>query len=263
MRGVCLPFNGDRVLRFCRTDSFVPLVRTSVSNEDLGRLRVQFYREAIAAILASDAADPARSPVLEALAEGVGRYPGVRFKSLHALLDARERDLAYPNIASLGALEKFAADTQGVCIGLHAEALGGVDIGIAASAAGKAVGLAVVLRGAPAHAVSRLSYAPRDLVKDFNVSSAELLSGSGDAAKVFEVVASAAGHWRDVALGAVESLSSDVKPAFWGLNVTNIYLRRLKKAGYNPFDERLQRGMLSTYPLALQLSMLKARLFNR
>lgn len=210
--------------------------------------------------------------MLDVLAEAVSAFPPVSFAPLHTLLDARERDLAYPSIASLAQLEAFAADTQGSLIAVHASALSDSDsasastadsLQQAAAAAGKAVGLAVLLRAAPAHAAARLSYMPRDLAGQMNVRQGDLLSGEGEATHLFELVAECAERHVNEARGIVGGVSREVRPAFWPLYMADIYLERLRKAEFNPFEERLQRSMKTTYSLALQMRLLKARVLGR
>lgn len=243
-------------------------VRANVSNEDLGKLRIQFFRDAVHALASHSTVVP-RAPVVEALAEAYALYPHISIASCHRLLDARERDLAYPNIQSLTVLEDFAGDTQGTLAFLHAQVLhdGYTNVNQkqleeATASAGKAIGLTVLLRGAPAHAASRLSYMPRELINKLNVPHAHLLQGQGRACELFEAVADAATRHSSDAATAAATLPSQFKPAFWCLKIADIYLSRLRKAGYNPFDDRLQRSMLSTYPLRLQMSLLKSRIFG-
>lgn len=269
-------------------------VRHVVSNEDLGRMRVQFFRDAVAGVVrpdgASAGATEVRAPVVEVLAEVHSDANGeVSFSSLFELIDAREKDMSYPSFASLSALSAFAADTQAPLIETHARVLlhsaqvpdvagmpdvldtsnGGAKVGLAQEAdpvrraarfAGEAVGLAILLRGAPAHSSNRLSYAPQDLARDLGVSDSELLSGEGRAPRVYEAVAMQADRARRLAMQEVAGLPRAARPAFWGLHLPRILCGRLRAAAYNPFDDGLQRGMRQTYPLALQLSLLGARL---
>jgi phytoene/squalene synthetase len=208
-----------------------------------------------------------RSPVVEALAEAQSSHPLLDLTALHTLVDARERDLAYPSFATLADLAAFAADTQGPPLRAHASALlaGEAPSALADAAhfAGEAIGLAVLLRGVPAHAASRLSYAPADVARERGASPARLLSGGGAAAAVYGAVAQRARRALSLAEDAVVGLPRGVRPAFWGLSLPRIYLRRLAAVGNDPFDEKLQQGMRQTYPLRLQLSLLRRRVFRQ
>lgn len=235
-------------------------VRFNVSNEDLGRLRLQFFRAQFADILSNPNPNPG-SPVLDVLAESISSFPQVNFGLLHTLIDARETDLGYPNHSTIRDLQTFGERTQGTLIHLHAQCLG-ADPSVAniARLAGAAVGLSILLRGAPAHAASRLSYMPRKLVQKYAISQSQLISGERDAVPVFREVATRARRCLQIAQARTMLLRQPVKKAFWPLMMADIYLRRLKKAGDNPFDERLAKGLKTTYPLALQIKLLLSRL---
>lgn len=199
------------------------------------------------------------------LAEAASLFPEVSFDPLHCLINARERDLAYPSMASLDDLRAFASDTQGSLICVHATALSrsGTDqplLKSVSSEAGKAIGLAILLRGAAAHASSRLSYMPRDLVRESEVSQNELLSGGENACHLFRTVASAADVHLSEARKQLSGVDPKARPAFWPLHMAAIYLRRLRKAGFDPFNKQLQVGMRNTYSLALQTKLLGVRL---
>jgi NADH dehydrogenase [ubiquinone] 1 alpha subcomplex assembly factor 6 len=245
---------------------FIP-VRSVVSNEDMGKLRIQFFRDGLNAVLAGGGEDM-RFPIIQVLAEVSGSEPRFDVGVLHTLVNARERDLAYPSFKTVSSLCTFARDVQSPLIHAHAHCLIGgrtppPELPVACSYAGEAVGLAVLLRGTPAHAAMRLTYVPTEVSTGVGASAADLLSGGGAAVSVFELIAGAADRALLLAEEALRVLPSEVRPAFWGLSLPRIYLSRLKRAGCNPFDESLQTGMLQTYPLALQLSLLKARLLRQ
>lgn len=241
-------------------------IRASVSNEDLGRLRLEFFRDGLNAILSG--AHPPSAPVLDVLAEAFSAFPEISFSPLYTLLDARERDLAYPSISSLEQLCDFAAGTQGSLIHIHAHALCAAledaeQLAKTAVEAGKAVGLAIILRGVPAHAATRLTYMPRDLAREMNVPQQELLIGGENAKNAFEAIANVAETHAANARELLANVSSGARPAFWPLYMADIYLRRLKKVGFDPFNQRLQMSMRATYSLALQTKLLGARMMGR
>eukprot|EP00737_Agarophyton_chilense_P003863 gb/GEZJ01004655.1/.p1 GENE.gb/GEZJ01004655.1/~~gb/GEZJ01004655.1/.p1 ORF type:complete len:130 (-),score=9.17 gb/GEZJ01004655.1/:959-1348(-) len=126
--------------------------------------------------------------------------------------------------------------------------------------AGAAVGLSIILRGAPAHAASRLSYIPRNVVQRYGVTQSQLISGEGGAIPIFRAVAQRARRCLEIAQFRSNLLRRPVKIAFWPLIMSEIYLKRLQQAGDNPFDKRLQQGLRTTYPLSLQMRLLFARL---
>jgi phytoene/squalene synthetase len=210
--------------------------------------------------------------VLEALAEARASHPHMAMSTLSTLLAARERDLAYPSFATLDELATFASDTQAPLILAVATALdddgdAGPDrYSEASRSAGEAVGLTVLLRGAPAHAASRLSYVPRDVLRDTGVPASAVVNREADAArKAYAAIAARADRAVVLADDAVAELGAGKKgkAAFWGLELPRIYGKRLRQAGGNVFDERLQRSMKQTYPLVLQLRLLGRKMLRR
>lgn len=239
-------------------------IRNSVSNEDLGRLRIAHFRSSLDELLTAHEPSP-QTPIMEGLAECVTAFPEVDFRVLHTLIDAREGDLGYPSHATLASLEEFGRDTQGVLLRLHAEMLGESEsTQEVADRAGMAVGLAIALRGVPAHAVSRLSYMPQEVIRSVGASQKALLGGTEDAEAmaVFQIVGERAETLVRQTDARVSSMNGSVKPAFWPLRMADLYLARLRKARWNPFDESLQRGLRTTYPLALQIRLLRHRIFG-
>lgn len=211
-----------------------------------------------------------RSPVTETLAEAKSNFPNFDVQCVQTLIDARERDLKYPNFSTLASLSSFAADTQAPLI----QALSSILVGekldtyrrLAAETsryAGEAIGLAVLLRGAPAHAANKQSYVPNELVQEVKVNQRALLSGTGKAAQVFSAVADRAERALALADDAARDLPHEIRPALWGLQLPRMYLRKLRRCGNNPFDEGLQRSMRYTYPLRLQVATLARRIFRR
>ena len=230
-------------------------------------MRVQFFRDGVDHVLRTGApVDGNNAPVLDLLAEAVHAFPNASFEHLHTLIDAREADLAYPAPNYTQDLERFAVDTQGTLIGVHASILSSKmeksQLTTASEMAGRAVGLSILLRAAPAHAVSRLSYMPRRRADEIGVSQSDMLAGTGNACAVFEEVASQAIDCLETAEKHLQQVPHVARPAFWPLSMARIYLSRLKKARFNPFDDRLQRSLQQTYPLALQTRLLLRRLLR-
>jgi phytoene/squalene synthetase len=192
--------------------------------------------------------------------------------SLVTLLDARENDLSYPSFATLDQLASFAADVQAPLILAVATAMSGADVcevdancvAEASRCAGEAVGLAVLLRGAPAHAKNRLSYVPRDVLRDAGVSASAVLAGDASASrKVFKSIGMRAERSMRLADDAAKESNGRWRQAFWGLELPRIYVARLRKVDWNVFDESLQRRMRQTYPLVLQIRLLARKMMRR
>ena len=98
----------------------IALVRDSVSETMLGRIRLQWWREAVAELYESR---PRRHAVLESLAALRARTPLNR-AYFERMIDARESELDEAVPADLAALESYADATAGDLLRLAAEAAG-------------------------------------------------------------------------------------------------------------------------------------------
>lgn len=180
------------------------------------------------------------------------------------LLDAREADLTYPTIRTLPDLESHAKPVHATLLSLHAALLSETPPSTALSeTAGAAVGLTVLLRAAPMHAANRLSYVPTAVCERAGVSVQEVLTGGREGARAFKVVAKRAEALLESAWGLLEAEGQALRPAFWPLVMGDIYLKRLRRARFDPFDKGLQTRFRAFYPLLLQMRLLKCRLFGR
>ncbi len=232
-------------------------VRDKVSNEDMGKTRMAWYRASLETI--QDGQLHPRAPVLDALAETCPHLCG----RLTSLVDARTEDLGYPNLPVMKSLLRVASNTHGLLAELHSLLLDdSVDAAVARDA-GTAVGLVVLLRGAPAHAAARLSYVPRELLGKHGVLGNELLKGGPTSAPVYQEIAEVARSLVDNVRASASDLPSAVRPALWGVRIADIYLARLANAGYDPFNPSLRASMAATNPLRLQLALLSARFSGR
>jgi len=141
----------------------VAKTRESVRETMLGRIRLQWWREAVAAIY--DGGPIGHHEVTGPLAEAVAAH-GLTRAHFDALIDAREADLDDRPPPSLASLEAYAAATSGSLVLLALEALGvrGPDAEEAGRGIGIAYALAGLLRAVPFHAGARRLYLPADLI---------------------------------------------------------------------------------------------------
>jgi phytoene synthase len=183
-------------------------VRERVSEPTLGRIRLEWWRETIAA--AYEDGPVRRHDVVEALTDAIREHQPTR-EHFERLIDARERDLDDEAPASLAALEDYAEAVSARLVYLALEMLGVDDP--AARQAGFHVGIAYGLAGL-LRAMPHQARASRPLVPA-------------------EVAAAASRH-----LALARGLRSAVARAALLLPaiVAERYLRRLKRAGCDPFD---------------------------
>jgi NADH dehydrogenase [ubiquinone] 1 alpha subcomplex assembly factor 6 len=186
-------------------------VRERVTKPTLGRIRLEWWREAIAA--AYEDGLVRRHVVVEALSDAIRGHGSTR-EHFDRLIDARECDLDGEAPASLTALEDYADASSARLIYLALEMLGVRDL--TARQAGFHVGIAYGLAGL-LRAMPYRGRASRPLVPA-------------------EIAAAASRHLA-LARGLRAAVARAALPALLPAIVAERYLRRLKRAGCDPFDK--------------------------
>ena len=211
-----------------------------VSEAMLGRIRLQWWREALDEIYAGRVR---RHEVVGPLAAAVARH-GLTRGHFERLLDGREFDLEREAPATLDRLEDYAEATSASLILLALEILGagGAQSREAGCHVGIAWALTGLLRAVPFHARQKRLYLPRDLTADAGLELGELFELRTSAALrgvVGRVAAGAAGH-----LGAARALRRQLPaaaaPALLPATLAGHYLERLERAGHDPFEPAVQ-----------------------
>lgn len=224
-------------------------VRETISERLIGEMRLQWWRDALEAVYGGSR--PPAHPVAEALAAAIDRHALDR-ALFERLIDARGRDLDDEPPADLPALIGYARDTSASLVQLALGVLDVSDAGAIAAAddVGIAYALAGLLRAVPFHASQKRLYLPRTLCESAHLDMGKLFELKPDSALsqvVQPVVAEARVHLNRARNHAVprEALAA-LLPAV----VADAALRRLERAGFNPFAPRVARGGV-TLPLAL------------
>jgi phytoene synthase len=202
-----------------------------------GHIRLQWWRDALAS-------GGGGAPLAEAVL-GLG----LAVDDLLAMVDAREGDLSPDAPASMADLEAYAASTGGALQALAARFLGG-DEAVCAMArhAGTAYALQGLMRALPAHAAIGRRHLPlQALPEEISAPSAALSFA------VEQVVQLAASHLDQVPLA---SMPRATRAAGLCALQAATHLKRLKRAGYNPFAPRL--AIPAPRPLALWWASFRA-----
>ena len=194
-------------------------VRESVTQPMLGQIRLQWWRENIAA--AFEGGPIRHHPVAMALTTVIR---GLRLSRDHfdRLIDGRETDLADEPPATLAALEDYAEATSARLVYLALEVLGMHDP--SASNAGLHVGIAYSLSGL----LRAMPFRARQIIP------ADIPTPNG----VTELAAAASRHLRAARLRG-NRIPRSALPALLPAVIARHSLARLKRAGYDPFDQRL------------------------
>jgi phytoene synthase len=215
-------------------------VRESVTEPMIGQIRLQWWREAIAA--AFEGGHVRNHIVVEPLT-AIIRELALSRAHFERLIDARETDLDDAPPASLAALEDYAEATSARLVYLALEILGVHDP--AAREAGLHVGIAYsltgLLRAMPFQARTRRRFIPADIAARTGLAEQDygaMRGTPGLRAATAELAAAASRH-----LGAASAhrgkIPRSALPALLPAVVAQRSLARLKRAGYDPFDPGL------------------------
>ena len=215
-------------------------VRESVTQPMLGQIRLQWWRESIAAAFEGD---PVRHhPVAEALTSAIRELAPTR-AHFDRLIEARETDLDDQPPASLAALGEYAEASSGRLVRLALEVLGvddpdageaGLHVGIAYSVVG-------LLRAMPFHARAGRRFIPADIAARSRLSEQDyraLHSTPALRSATAELAAAASRHL-DLARAHRAKIPRSALPALLPAVVAQRSLLRLERAAYDPFDPAL------------------------
>jgi phytoene synthase len=214
----------------------------------LGEIRLQWWRDALAAALGGGAAD---HPVLAALARAVSAHQ-LPSEALEGMIEARAFDLAGEPMPDFAALIDYLDATAGAVFRLGARIVGGGDRAAeAASQAGIAYGLTGLMRALPYHTARGEIFLPGDLLARHGLHPQAILNGGTNAdlravlRDLRERAAVALADYRRSAAG----LSSAALPVFLPLALVEPYLKRLAEPAHDPLREIVQLNPLKRYTL--------------
>ncbi len=221
-----------------------------VSEPLLGRIRVQWWRDAIEGAFAGGGP---HHQVVQALSDAIRRFSLAR-EPFDRVLGAREGDVENETIADYPALESYAAATAGSLTALSLACLGATDpLSLQAGQhVGIAYALAGLLRAVPFHAAQRRLYLPLDRLKAAGVSVDGLFAGARQAALPVVVAGIAAEARRHLRLARRQRLgiSRLALPALLPATLLDGYLSRLGRQKYDVYSPKIDLP-----PLARQLRL--------
>jgi NADH dehydrogenase [ubiquinone] 1 alpha subcomplex assembly factor 6 len=220
----------------------VARVRESVTQPMLGQIRLQWWREVIEAAYAG--APVRRHEVVQPLVAAIGEF-GLSRAHFERIIDTRERDLADTPPPDLAALEDYVEGTSATLVLLALEIL---DVRTeAAEAAGHEVGIAYalagVIRAIPVRARAGRSYLPADLVAKAGLDPHDYpgMRASPAMRRIVEALAETAAGHLTAARRHRSAMPRQALPALLPGIVADRALRRIRRAGWNPFDPALAR----------------------
>jgi NADH dehydrogenase [ubiquinone] 1 alpha subcomplex assembly factor 6 len=218
----------------------VARVRETVTQPMLGQIRLQWWREVVAAAYAG--APARRHEVVQPLVAAIAAF-GLTRASFDRIIDTRERDLDDAPPADMAALVDYAEGTSSTLVDLALEALGAAETATVAAARdmGIAYALAGLLRAMPFHAASGCCYVPRDVAARVGLDPAAYARRRDTPASrraAAELAEAAVTHLAAARRGA-DRIPRQARAALLPSVIADRFLLRLKRAGFNPFAPEL------------------------
>lgn len=223
-------------------------VAETVSEPLIGRMRLQWWRDALDGIFAGRPAP--RHAVAESLADIIRDRELSRDRFMR-LIDGRERDLEPDPPATLEDLIDYADATSAALVGLGLDIAG--DAGEATRAAGRQVGigyaLAGIARSVAFMARGRRCLLPLSILKDEGIDAEDVLQGRARTATARVVAGVAAEARRRLAEARVLARrpSGTALAALLPATLADGHLGRLGACGHDAFDPRLGAPMPGRY----------------
>ena len=235
----------DGLMALYAFNAEVAKIRESVSEGLIGHMKLQWWRDVVAAVYEKRAV-PQGNPVVEALARIVGAHdlPRAHFD---ALLDARAQDMADESPDDVMELEAYAEGTAARLNFLALQILNVRDQASmdAARHTGIAWALTGILRAVLFHARANRFLLPQDLMVAESLTGHDLQERR-NAAKIASVIAHIArtAHAHvDKARSYRAAVDRKALPVLLGAKLTEQYLTGLARRRFDVFDPRhgLQR----------------------
>ena len=223
----------------------VAKVRESVTEQLIGRIKLQWWRDLVAAIYEGGAV-PKGNPIVVALALIIGRH-GLAREDFDKLLETRERDVGDDGFADVADLESYADGTSARLTSLALQVLGAKDE--ASRTAGRHVGigwaLSGLMRAVLFHARANHVPLPQDLLAGAALTAHDVQEHRNAArlGVVIEQVARTARAHLDPARTSRARVDCRALAALLPATLAESYLSGLERRKYDVFDPRhaLQR----------------------
>lgn len=207
--------------------------REVVTNTQLGLIRLQWWRDALAAIYGGGAVP--RHQIVEPLAAAVRQYNLPR-EAFDNLVYAREFDIEDRLPANLPGMVKYAEFTAAPLTRLSLDIQGVAADAEASRAVSVTYALTGILRATPVLLQQRRCYLPEDLIGQQGITVYDLYDGTGmgKLSPVAEAVAKAA-------RAELTALPKKMPgPLRLMAKLADMHLKQIEDAGYDLFAPRLQ-----------------------
>ncbi|MEQ8193909.1 MAG: phytoene/squalene synthase family protein [Rhodospirillales bacterium] len=217
-------------------------IRESVSESLIGRMRLQWWRDALESIYAGTGPD---HPVARALAAAVEAH-GLTRSHFETLIEAREADMRNEPFETTDELIAYADGTSVPLMHLAVEILdvaAGESIDAAVRAAGRAWALTGLMRAIPFHRANGRTFLPEDLCRacGFTAVAFSHADPPAELKAVIEKICAMARQALREARAERHAVPRRAVPALLPATLAESYLNMLKKTGYDPFDSGVRR----------------------
>jgi phytoene synthase len=217
----------------------------------LGRIRLQWWRDVIEAAYADTTSR--RHEVVEPLTAIIRKH-GLSRAHFERLIDSRERDLEPSPPATLAELEDYAEGSSAPLIRLALEILGAAtpEAAIAATEIGIAYALSGLIRAMPVHARTGRLMLPADVTAETGLDLKDYSGGRATPAlrRVVETIALVAQGHLAAARGLRGRIPKRALPALLPARIATTALKRLERAGFDPFSGAGESDPLQSWRLA-------------
>ena len=235
-------------------------IRDLVREPMIGRIRLQWWRDALDGLETAGEGGAVAHPLLPVLGAAIRRHRLDR-RHFDTLIDAREADLEDQPPSSLAAFAAYAEATSAPLAALFLEVLGAADWSEAGRAAAATAGrhasiawaLTGLVRSLPFHAARQRAILPAELFARHRVTPCAARGRGFDpralAAPIAEVAALARSHLAEARLPARE-VPKPARPALLLASLAEFYLTALERAGHDVSAAPVQRQRLAALGLS-------------
>lgn len=216
----------------------VARAREAVSEPVLGQIRLRWWRDAIAECYAGS---PREHFVVTPLAAAIRRH-GLSRSALERLVDAHEADLDGRPVETMDDLRRYARATSGSLTRLALEILGakGTTIQEIGEQVGAAWALVGIMRSLPVRFRLGQPAIPAELARKHGLyaEGPGVTKSSPEVRSIVREICLLAGDSISSARAESRSVPQAAAPALLQARLAELYLKRLARTGYDPFDPR-------------------------
>ncbi|XP_065827433.1 NADH dehydrogenase (ubiquinone) complex I, assembly factor 6-like isoform X2 [Oscarella lobularis] len=215
-------------------------IRSSITDKTTGKLRIQFWHEAIENVYKLT---PPQHPVATSLCRAIERKKLTK-RWLANIIEARNENLDDKPYRNLKEVEEYGEKTTSSLFYLTLETMdiANVHADHAASHLGKAEAIVTLLRATPYHSRYRRVFLPQDILLLHSVSHEDVIRGKsskGVKDVVFDLASQANSHL-ETAKSLSGKLPQSAKLALLPFVPCEMFLRNIQRLDFDIFDRKLQ-----------------------